>query len=252
MKKKLKIDFSGKTVIITGATHGIGKKIAADFYDLGANLLLTGTGRMQIQAENRSVKDKGRVKYFSLDFLDEESIERFLSDIKSYGRIDVCVNNAGINRISYIYNTPINDWDDILKVNLRGPFILMKEIGNIMRKNLYGRIVNIASIFGVITKEKRSSYTASKAGLIGLTKTAAVDMARYNILVNSVSPGFIEAGMTKKILSKKEISDLRSSVPMERLGNFEDVSNVVLFLASDLNTYITGQNIVVDGGYVSI
>lgn len=248
----MQINFSGKIVVVTGATRGIGKKIAEDLYALGATLLLTGTDRKQIKELNNTVKSDNRIKYFYLDWLEEKSINRFLTTIKSYKRIDVCINNAGINRINYLWDIKINDWDAIIKVNLRGPFILSKEIGTIMKKNQSGSIINIASILGVITKEKRAPYTAAKAGLIGFTKTTAIDFAPYNILVNSVSPGFILTDLSKRILTKKEIVDLKSAIPLKRFGTSEEISRVVLFLASGLNTYITGQNIVVDGGFIDV
>lgn len=248
----IKLDFSGKTVVITGATRGLGKSIAEHFQDSGATLILTGTDKNRINALNKSLKDKIRTRYFYLDFLKEGSVSRFLSDIKSYKKIDICINNAGINRINYIYDTRINDWDEIMKVNLRGPFILAREIGRMMKERRYGRIVNIASIFGVITKEKRAAYAAAKAGLIGLARTAAVDLAPYNILVNSVSPGFILTDLTKRILAPQEMADLRSRIPLGRFAKPEDIAPLVLFLASDLNTYITGQNIIVDGGYANV
>jgi 3-oxoacyl-[acyl-carrier protein] reductase len=248
----MRLDFKKKIVIVTGATSGIGKSIAEDFLALGATVLATGTDLKQVNCLNRNLKNNKRFKYFHLDWLDEGSIKKFLSEVKKYARIDVCVNNAGINRIQSIDRMRIEDWDEIMKVNLRGPFILTKEIGVIMKRKGYGRIINIASIFGVITKEKRSAYTATKAGLIGLTKTSAIDLAPFNILVNAVSPGFILTGLTKKILTGKEIEGLKSLIPLGRLGNPGEISPVVLFLASSLNTYLTGQNIIVDGGYVNI
>jgi len=248
----MKIDFSNKAVIVTGATRGIGKNIAENLYRLGANLLLTGTDKNQIKAKNKALGKNKHIKYFHLDLLDDKSVKEFLSEIRNYRRIDVCINNAGINRINYIDSTSLADWDDIMKVNLRGPFILSREVSGIMKKNRYGRIVNIASIFGVITKEKRAAYTATKSGLIGLTKTIAVELAPYNVFVNSVSPGFILTDLTRKILTSVQIRQLKSMIPARRLGVPEDVSRVVLFLASDLNTYIAGQNIIVDGGYVDI
>ena len=248
----IKLDFSNKTVVITGATRGLGKSIAEHFQNSGASLILTGTDKDTVNTLNRALKDKKHTRYFYLDFLKERAVSRFLSDIKSYKKIDICINNAGINRINYIYDTRINDWDDIMKINLRGPFILSREIGRMMKKRRYGRIVNVASIFGVITKEKRAAYSAAKAGLIGFTRTAAIDLAPYNILVNSVSPGFILTDLTKKILAPKEIANLRSRIPLGRFAKPEDIAPLVLFLASDLNTYITGQNIIVDGGYASV
>lgn len=248
----MQIAFCGKTAIVTGATHGIGKNIAQQLYALGATLILTGTNYEAIKILNKKNKNDKRIRYFYFDLLREQSVTQFLSAIKSYEKIDICVNNAAINRINYLYDTLTLDWDEIIRVNLRGPFLLSKEVGIIMKKKRYGRIINIASIFGVITKEKRAAYTAAKAGLIGLTKTAAVDLAPYNILVNSVSPGFILTDLTKKILRDNEIENLKSIIPLRRLGKAEDITPVVLFLASSLNSYITGQNIIVDGGYVNI
>ena len=248
----MQINFSGKIVLVTGATRGIGKAIANDLYSLGATLLLTGTDRKQVKELNNAMRPDDRIKYFYLDWLEEESVKRFLAAIKGYKRIDVCINNAGINRINHLCDIKINDWDAIMKVNLRGPFLLSKEVGRIMKKNRYGRIVNIASILGVITREKRAPYTAAKAGLIGFTKTTAIDLAHYNVLANSVSPGFVLTDLTREILTKKEITDLKSSIPLKRFGTPEEVSRVVLFLASGLNTYITGQNIVVDGGFIDV
>lgn len=248
----MQIDFRGKTAIITGATQGIGENISRHLYACGARLLCTGTNKEKIGLLNKKLNKNRRMRYFYLDFLNEDSISQFISEIKKYGKIDVCINNAGINRINYIYETPAKDWDEILKVNLRGPFLLCKEAGNIMKRQGYGRIVNIASLFGVITRAKRAAYTATKAGLIGLTKTVAVDLAPYNVLVNSVSPGFILTGLTRRILTKREIESLKSSIPIGRFGTPDDVTSIVLFLSSNLNTYITGQNIIVDGGYVNI
>lgn len=248
----INLDFGGKRVVVTGATRGIGKAIAEELQASGAKLILTGTDKNKIEVLNNSLNGRKDIKYFYLDFLDESSVTHFLSELKNYKRIDACINNAGINRINYIYETQEKDWDEVMKVNLHGPFILSKEISKLMQKIRCGKIVNIASIFGIITKEKRAAYTASKAGLIGFTKALAVDLAPYNILVNSVSPGFILTDLTKRILSAEEIKELKLNIPMGRLGVPEDVVNVVLFLISSLNTYITGQNITVDGGYVSI
>ncbi len=248
----MRIDFTNRVVIVTGATRGIGRTIAEYLYKAGATLLLTGTDPQQIRQLNARVKNKKRIRYLALDFRNEYSVRQFLNEIKKYKKIDACINNAGTNRINYIDDFPVADWDEIIKVNLTGPFLLMKEAAKIMKRRYYGRIVNISSIFGVVGKAKRAAYSAAKAGLIGLTRTAAVDLAPYNVLVNSVSPGFVLTDLTKRILNKKDISQIKSFIPMGRLGRPEDIAPIVLFLASELNTYITGQNIVADGGYVSI
>lgn len=248
----MKIDFKGKTVLVTGATRGIGEEISKEFYKAGASLLLTGTNQDIIDRMNYNFRRNRRIKYFQLNFLNDRSVNDFLKEIKKIKKIDVCINNSGINRINYIYETLTTDWDEIIRVNLRGPFLISKEVGIIMKKNRYGRIINIASIFGVITKEKRAAYSAAKSGLIGLTKAASLDLAPANVLVNSVSPGFIMTGLTRKILLSKDLNVIKDSIPLGRLGSPKDVSAVVLFLASDLNSYITGQNVIVDGGYVNI
>lgn len=247
----MELNFKGKTALVTGATRGIGQHIAGELQRLGAELILTGTEASQIERLNKTSQGR-HIKYLQLDFLDDSSVAKFLESIRQYKRINVCINNAGINRINYLTDFPLEDWDKIIKVNLSGPFIISKEVAKIMQKNRYGRIVNIASIFGVITREKRSAYTAAKSGLIGLTKTTALELAPYNILVNSLSPGFILTDLTKRMLTEKEREELKAAIPLGRLGMPQDVCGPALFLASDLNSYITGQNLIVDGGYVTV
>jgi len=250
----MKIDFEGQVVLVTGATRGIGRQTADDFAELGAELILTGTIEDEINALNRSIEELENPpkKYYCVNFLDANSTEKFLGELRDYTRIDVCVNNAGINRIDYIDETKTKDWDDIIAVNLKAPFLVTREISKIMKKNGYGRIVNIGSIFGSISREKRSIYSSSKFGLRGLTVASSNELARHNILVNTVSPGFVLTELTKNILSEEEMAELAAHVPMGRLAEPGEISKVVLFLASGFNTYITGQNIIVDGGYINV
>lgn len=250
----MEIDFKEQIVLITGATRGIGKQIAKDFEECGANLILTGTDKKQIKELNKSVikQNNSKKKYFAVDFKDKKSTKKFIKELSKYERIDVCINNAGINRINYIDETLIEDWSDILSVNLEAPFLITAAISKIMKKNGYGRIVNISSIFGVISKEKRSAYSVSKFGLRGLTVASSIELAKYNILVNAVSPGFVLTELTKRILKKEEIKDLVGQIPMGRFATTDEISTIVLFLSSDLNTYMTGQNIIVDGGFVNV
>lgn len=249
----MNIDFKNQVVLITGATRGIGKQLAYDFSKAGARLVLTGTKKRQVDMLNKSaLKDsKNKKIYHCVDFTDSISTKKFIQEIRKYKRIDVCINNAGINRINYIDETRVKDWDDIIAVNLKAPFLIAREVSRIMKKNRYGRIVNISSIFGVISKPKRSIYSASKFGIQGITVAASNELARYNVLVNTVSPGFVLTELTRRILSKKEIQDLRKQIPCARLAMPDEISRVVLFLSSSLNSYLTGQNIIVDGGYVS-
>lgn len=250
----MKVDYEGQTVLVTGATRGIGKQLADDFAKLGANLILTGTDKNQIEALNQAAKRDGRLsrRYYPVDFSNSDSTRTFVEAIESFQRIDVCINNAGINRISFIDETLLEDWRDILAVNLEAPFMIIRAVSKLMKRNHYGRIVNIASIFGVISKAKRSIYTATKFGLHGLTLTASIELAPYNVLVNAVSPGFVLTELTKNILSEEEMKNLASQVPIGRFAEVDEISRVVLFLASSLNTYLTGQNVIVDGGYVNV
>ena len=239
---------------MTGATRGMGKQFADDFAKLGANLILTGTDKDKIEALNREAKHDKQAsrQYYAVDFANTESTKAFIEAIEAYQKIDVCINNAGINRINFIDETLLEDWKDILSVNLEAPFMITRAVSRLMKKNRYGRIINIASIFGVISKAKRSIYTTTKFALHGLTVTSAIELAPYNVLVNSVSPGFVLTELTKRILSEEEMKQLASQVPIGRFAEPEEISRVVLFLASSLNSYLTGQNIVVDGGFVDV
>lgn len=250
----MKFDFRGQTVLVTGATRGMGKQFADDFAGLGAELILTGTDEETIERLNREARHDTQAsrKYYAVDFTSPASLGFFLEAIEAYQRIDVCVNNAGINRINFIDETLPEDWKDMLKVNLDAPFMITRAVCRLMKKNRYGRIINIASIFGSVSRAKRSAYTTTKFGLRGLTVTSAIELAPYNVLVNSVSPGFVRTELTKKNLSEEEMSQLATQIPVGRFAEPDEISRVVVFLASSLNTYLTGQNIVVDGGFVDV
>ncbi len=248
------IDFHGQIVLVTGATRGIGKQISDDLYALGAQLILTGTNKEVIESLNKKADDSEahRRDYLLADFNDPVSTEDFFDAVKRFNRIDVCINNAGINRINYIDKVCDEDWAEINAVNITTPLFITREISRIMKKNKYGRIVNISSIFGSISKQKRVLYSMSKFAIQGLTVASSLDLAKYNILVNSVSPGFVHTDLTESILSKKEMDQLANQVPLGRFARPKEISKAVMFLASKDNTYITGQNIIVDGGFVNI
>jgi 3-oxoacyl-[acyl-carrier protein] reductase len=250
----MKIDFKGQTVLVTGATRGIGKQIADDLEALGASLILTGSKKAQIAGLMKKAKGSGKVsrQWLAVDFLNKESTRRFLEKIGSLKRVDVCINCAGINRINSVEETLPEDWRDIAAVNLEAPYLITRAVSRIMKKNGYGRIVNIASIFGVISKAGRSLYSMSKFGLRGLTVSSAIDLAPYNILVNAVSPGFVMTELTRRILKQDEMKTLARQVPVGRFAQPGEISKAVLYLASDQNTYITGQNLVIDGGFVNV
>ena len=228
--KSIKINFSKKKIIITGGSRGIGKKIAQDFIKLGA------------QVTSISTKN--------YDLSKSKDLKRLIKYIQSLNKIDILVNNAGINFSELNRNFSEEKFNDLININLKAAFILTKEVSKKMKKNKFGRIINIASIASERVREGRSVYSTSKFGLIGFTKTVSVELAKYNILVNAVSPGFIDTEMTRTMLTKTEIRKLSNQVPMNKLGSSSDISNAVIFLCSELNTFITGHNLVVDGGFL--
>jgi NAD(P)-dependent dehydrogenase (short-subunit alcohol dehydrogenase family) len=250
----VKIDFHGQTALVTGATKGIGRQIADDLAALGASVILTGSNPEQIALLSREAEQAGQDKYhyMAVDFLDRDSTSGFLEELGRLEKIDVCINNAGINRVNFIDETLEQDWHDIAAVNLDAPFLITKAVSRIMKANGYGRIVNISSIFGVISKAKRSLYSMSKFGLRGLTVASAIDLAPHNVLVNAVSPGFVMTELTRRILSQEEMDKLAEQVPVGRFAQPEEIAKAVLFLVSSHNTYITGQNLIVDGGFVNV
>lgn len=219
-------DFSNKTILVTGGTGGIGSAVAALFDQFKGNVIVTNSKLA--------------------NFKSNESVARLLEELPD---IDIWVNCAGINTIDELDNIKEEDFDNIMQVNVKAPFLIAKHLSKHMKKQKSGKIVNIASIWGDKTISKRLSYTTSKSALIGMTKTLAVELAKHNIQVNTVSPGFTNTKLTNSILTKAQIKKLVSSVPMGRMANPDEIARIVMFLCSSQNTYITGQNIIVDGGF---
>ena len=243
--------FNNKVVLITGATRGIGKSSANLFEKAGAKLILTGTKEDEINLLNKKYKESNR-KYFVLNLESEDSINNFLYKLNEYDKIDVLVNNAGINILDKFVDVNNQDYDLMLSVNLKGSFLLAKYCAKKMINNNYGKIINICSIWSKITRAKRSVYTITKNALHGMTQSMALELGSNNILVNSVSPGFTLTELTKTTNTKEEILLHESKIPMRRMAEPEEIGNLILFLSSDKNCYLTGQNIVIDGGYTIV
>ena len=240
------IDFQGRTVLVTGASRGIGHRIALDLADLGAELILTST-----KADDGRLREGvlGRHRHLAVDFTDRASRSTFLTALETISPLHVCINNAGTTRHGPIDDADEDDWDVTCDVNLKGPFLVSQAVARTMCHQEYGRIVNITSIWAHISRPGRAVYTATKFGLRGLTTGHAVELARHNVLVNAVAPGFTLTDMTKGNYSEEQLQELRKRIPAGRLAEPRDVSSAVLFLASSLNSYITGQSLVVDGGF---
>ena len=242
------MNFKDKTVIITGGTRGIGATMVSSFCDSGANVVVTGTKKLRVESAGFP-GIKNNIQYHQLDYSSAESVKEFISLIKGLDKVDVLINNAGVNKIDTISEISIDDWDWMNTINLKGPFLLTQAVSENMKKQKSGKIINIASIFSVVSKVKRAAYSATKWGLIGFTKAVALELAPFNIQVNAVSPGFVDTDLTRKILGLENMKQLEETIPQGRLATPDEIAKVVLFLCSDQNTYITGQNIVVDGGF---
>lgn len=250
----MKIDFKNKTALITGATRGIGKSLADCFHEAGANLILTGTKLEEIEKLNAETKGKGilNIQYLQADFSDSLSTDNFLRNLADYNQIDICINNAGINKINDFIDTTLEDFSLINNINFNVPYKILKVIGPKMIANNYGRVVNVASIWSVVTRPGRSIYTSSKIALVGLTKTLAVEWAMHNIMVNAVSPGFTLTELTKTTNTLEQLEAIEKIIPAKRLAEPVEIARVIAFLCSDLNTYLTGQNIIIDGGFTNV
>ena len=233
----------GLKAVVTGGSRGIGYAIAQHLLNDGCAVIVTGT------TENGSCPEGAQ--YHAVDFLDKAAVENFCAFLQKLD-IDILVNNAGINKIGEFTSIALDDFDDILQVNLRAPFQLCQAVIPRMRENGWGRIVNITSIFGNVTKEYRAPYSASKFGLSGMTAAMAAEVAEYGILANCVAPGFIDTDLTRNVLGETGMSDLKQRIPIKRLGQVGEIAGYVSWLVSSQNTYISGQNLMIDGGFTSV
>lgn len=238
-----------KRVLITGATKGIGREMAKKFADSGYNIIINYRDEKEaIKLEEELLEKNVEVLKIKADISNYKECENMFLEIKEKWKgLDILVNNAGITKDNIILRMTKEDFDSVIDVNLKGSFYCMKFASKLMLKNKFGRIISIASVVGIHGNIGQINYAASKAGVIAMTKSLAKELARKNITVNAVSPGFIESNMTEDLkLEYKE--ELLNRIAVNRFGHASDIANLVLFLAREDSSYITGQNMVVDGG----
>jgi 3-oxoacyl-[acyl-carrier protein] reductase len=244
----MQIDLTGKIALVTGSTRGIGRAIAETLAGAGARVAVVG--RDLARAEAAAGEIGHGAKGFACDVSDTAQISALVTDVETvFGGLDVLVNNAGLTKDNVIMRMKDEDWDLVIDANLRGAFASIRAASRGMMKRRSGRIINISSVVGVIGNRGQANYAASKAGLIGLTKSVAKELASRNILCNAVAPGFIATDMTAA-LGPEQRTALEAQIPLARLGSPADIASAVAFLASDHASYITGQVLVVDGGMV--
>jgi len=239
------INFKNKKILITGASGGIGKSLVKKFVSLEGNVLATGTKTEKLDALKKEFPNISVLKF---DISDHSKIAEFIENVSSQlVGLDVLINNAGINMDNLSLRMKDEEWQKVIDVNLSSTFFLCKHAIKKMLKNKYGRIVNITSIVGHTGNLGQANYAASKAAIIGMSKSLAIEYAKKNITINCVSPGFIQSKMTDNIIESIK-AVLTARIPMAKLGTGEDVSNTVAFLSSDAASYITGETIHVNGG----
>lgn len=244
----MKIDLTGKVALVTGSTRGIGRAIAGRLAECGATVAIVG--RDQSKAEAVAAEIGNGAKGFGCDISDSAAVQALVENVeKTLGGCDILVNNAGITKDNLMLRMKDEDWNAVIETNLRSAFVAIRTAQRGMMKKRWGRIINIASVVGLIGNAGQANYAASKAGLIGLSKSVAKELASRNVLCNVVAPGFIKTDMTDA-MAPEAVAKLSAQIPLDRFGSPEDIAGAVAFLASDHAAYITGQVLTVDGGMV--
>ena len=244
---------AGKTAIVTGAARGIGEGIAIKFAEQGANIAFTyvsdNSKERAAALEAKLVALGVKAKAYQSNAGDYAACEMFVNDVlKEFGQIDICVNNAGISKDNLLLRMTPDQWDDVMQTNLKSVFNMTKQVIRPMMKAKSGSIINMSSVIGEMGNAGQSSYAASKAGVIGFTKSIAKELGSRNIRCNAIAPGFVETDMTSYLQDGAAVDKYKAGIPLGRFATTEDIANVGLFLASDLSSYVTGQTISACGG----
>ena len=251
----ISIDLEGKTALVTGAGRGLGKAIALALADAGANVSVAARSKEQIEETARLIEEKGgKAVAIPTDVTSEEDVNLLIKlTIDALDGLHIVVNNAGIERAAPLLKTSAEDWDEVMKVNLKGMFLVTKAAGPTLIQQKWGRVLNMASVGGTtIAAPNNSSYHASKAGVILFSKSLAMEWARYNITVNSLAPGFFETEMLDSLITSDEIKErYKKAIPIRRFGRPEELGPLAAYLCSDFAGYITGQAFIIDGGMSS-
>ena len=249
--KRFVVDLSGQVAIVTGASQGFGRAIAETLARNGATVALIARSQAKLAEVAAAIRAAGgRAEEFICDVTNAEAISSTVENIVStLGRLDILVNNAGVTRDTLLPRMSDQEWDEVITTNLRGPFLFMRAASRPMMQQRYGRIVNVASVSGLIGNPGQANYSASKAGLVGLTRTVAKELGGRKITVNAVAPGFIASDMTAA-LGPALLDEVKKRVPAKRLGEAWEIAEAVLFLVSPSSGYITAQTLVVDGGLI--
>jgi len=236
-------ELRSRIALVTGGTRGIGAAIAKELSDIGTTVIITGT--------KSDYKPLDGYRYICADFSNMDSLEGFVNEIREK-QIDILINNAGINHIGPISELSVRDFEMVQQVNVTAPFMLCQAVLIGMRERRWGRIVNISSIWGKISKAYRAPYSASKFAIDGLTAAISAEVATDDVLVNSVAPGFVDTELTRNVLGLEEMKKLALQIPAQRIGTTAEVAKFVAWLAGPDNTYISGQNIAIDGGFTRV
>ena len=247
--ESLKVDLSGQNAIVTGASQGLGRAMAIALGAAGARVACVARNEEKLAETVKAITDAGgQAEVMAADVSEAENVNKIVDTVADqWDKLHIMVNNAGITKDTLMPIMSDEQWDDVIRVNLRGTFLFCRAASQKMMKSRYGRIINISSVSGLIGNAGQTNYSASKAGMIGLTRSLSKELAKRKVTVNAVAPGFIESDMTKA-LGDAVLKQVKEKIPARRLGVADDVSACVLFLASPAASYITGQVLTVDGG----